>query len=193
MEEVVQEALGKGIELHQNGELVLAKQLYNSVLQLDPKHATANHNLGVIEVDTGNIAASLSFLRNALEASPEEGQHWISYIDALLRMDSLDDARRMFAQAKEMGAEDAAFDELEQRLTISSAKDGNLSVEKPTRADLESLVNLYSQGQLQEAIDWAQVLVKKFSNSAVIYNIQGAAYAGLKLSLIHISEPTRPY
>ena len=42
MEEIIQEALNKGVELHVAGEFDLASQLYESVLKLKPDHADAN-------------------------------------------------------------------------------------------------------------------------------------------------------
>ena len=67
MEDIVQEALTKGVEMHKAGQLDLAKQLYASVIQLKPRHADANHNLGVIEIDTGNIKEAIPLLKIALE------------------------------------------------------------------------------------------------------------------------------
>ena len=43
----------------------------------------------------------------------------------------------------------------------------------------QSLVNLYSQGQLQQALEQANVLLQQFPNSSFLYNISGAAYKGL--------------
>ena len=42
MEEIIQEALSKGVEMHVAGEFELAGKLYSSVMQMHPKHADAN-------------------------------------------------------------------------------------------------------------------------------------------------------
>jgi hypothetical protein len=36
MEDTLQEALTKGVEMHKSGQLDLAKQLYTSVIQFEP-------------------------------------------------------------------------------------------------------------------------------------------------------------
>jgi tetratricopeptide (TPR) repeat protein/2-polyprenyl-3-methyl-5-hydroxy-6-metoxy-1,4-benzoquinol methylase len=194
MDEIVQEALSKGVEMHKAGELDLAKQLYTSILQLQPQHPDANHNLGVIAIDAGNIKEAVPFLQTALEADPNQGQYWISYIETLIKLDALDDAQSMLNQAKEKGASGDAFDQLEQtlnELTATVADNGpvNSPDEKPTTVakdvsppqdQLQVLIDLYSQGQLQQALVEAGKLLQKFPNSVTLYNIQGAANAGLK-------------
>ena len=75
MEDTLQEALTKGVEMHKSGQLDLAKQLYTFVNQFEPRHADANHNLGVIEIDTGNIQEAIPLLKIALEENPENAQY----------------------------------------------------------------------------------------------------------------------
>ena len=135
MEDIVQEALTKGVEMHKAGQLDLAKQLYASVIQSEPRQADANHNLGVIEIDTGNIKEAIPLLKIALEENPENAQYWISSIDALIRLEEFDDARRMLDQAKERGAQGQEFDQLKQTLDelnpIVADKDADNSFNDP--------------------------------------------------------------
>ena len=49
MEELIKEALRKGIEMHGAGEYDYASQLYESVIELQSDHADANHNMGVLK------------------------------------------------------------------------------------------------------------------------------------------------
>ena len=49
----------------------------------------------------------------------------------------------------------------------------------PPRDQLQSLINLYSQGQLQQALKQAETLVKQFPQSAILFNIQGTVLKGL--------------
>ena len=49
----------------------------------------------------------------------------------------------------------------------------------PPQDQLQSLVNLYSQGQLQLALKQAETLVQQFPQSPVLFNIQGAVLKGL--------------
>ena len=52
-------------------------------------------------------------------------------------------------------------------------------VKEPPQDQQQRLINLYQQGQLQQALDSAKQLLSQFPNSLTLYNIQGAAYAGL--------------
>ena len=52
-------------------------------------------------------------------------------------------------------------------------------VQDPPQYQLQSLIDLYSQGLLQQALEQATVLLQKFPSSGVLYNIFGAAYKGL--------------
>ena len=54
MEEIIREALSKGVEMHVAGKFDLASQLYASVIKLEPNHADANHNMGLLKLDTGH-------------------------------------------------------------------------------------------------------------------------------------------
>jgi protein O-GlcNAc transferase len=66
---------------------------------------------------------------------------------------------------------------------IKSLSDGFISkaskVQDPSQDQIQLLINLYQQGQLQQALDSTKQLLSQFPNSLDLYNIQGAANAGL--------------
>ena len=49
----------------------------------------------------------------------------------------------------------------------------------PPLEQLQSIINLYTQGQLQQALSEATQMLERFPNSVVLYNIAGASNAGL--------------
>ena len=53
MELTIDQALQQGIAAHREGRLQDAERLYRSILQTDPVHPDANHNLGVLAVSLG--------------------------------------------------------------------------------------------------------------------------------------------
>ena len=193
MDNILQEALAKGVELHKAGQLDLAKELYASVIQLEPRHPDANHNIGVIEMDTGNISAAVPLLKIALEETPENAQYWISYIDALIRHEAIDEARNTLALARARGAEGEVFDDLDQTLNELDSNVSDTTVDKglshpvhkvsenqnPPQNQLQPIIKLYNEGQLQQTLDAISKLQQQFPNSATLYNIIGAANAGL--------------
>ena len=65
MEEIIQEALNKGVEMHVAGEFDLASKLYESVINLQPNHADANHNMGLLKLDMGNDLRGLALFADS--------------------------------------------------------------------------------------------------------------------------------
>lgn len=95
--------LQRAIEAHRTGKLQDAELLYRAILQTQPKHPDANHNLGILAVSVNQLEVGLSLFETALEANPEKGQFWISYIDALVKDGQFEHAQRALEQAKRLG------------------------------------------------------------------------------------------
>ncbi|AII88011.1 tetratricopeptide repeat protein [Planktomarina temperata] len=247
----IDQALQQGVEAHKAGQVQEADRLYTAILKAQPKHPDANHNMGVLAVGVGKVQEALPFFKTALEANPATAQFWLSYIDALIKLEKLADAKAVLDQAKSKGAKGDGFDKLEQRLKDAGqepikgkqvasepqlkqpnildtlkldqaislakkkAKDGSpeeakriyqdiltkfpknkrasdglkglvgrpvgkaSKVQEPPQAQTQALINLYSQGQLQQALQEAGTLVQQFPQSAILFNIQGAVLKGL--------------
>ena len=120
MELTIDQALQQGIEAHKAGQVQDADRLYTAILKAQPKHPDANHNMGVLAVSVGKVQEALPFLKTALEANPNTAQFWLSYIDALVRVERLSDAQAVFNQARNNGAKGDGFYQLEQRLKASN-------------------------------------------------------------------------
>jgi len=99
MELTVGQALRKGIEAHKAGNAVEADRFYTAILKLQPRHPDANHNMGVLAVGIGKIDEALPFFKTALEVNPKVSQYWISYIDTLIKLESIDNAKAALEQA----------------------------------------------------------------------------------------------
>jgi tetratricopeptide (TPR) repeat protein len=52
-------------------------------------------------------------------------------------------------------------------------------VQEPPQDQQQSIINFYSQGRLQQALERAEVLMQQFPNSSFLYNICGAVYKEL--------------
>lgn len=87
------ESLAAAVLHHQAGRLDRAEALYREILLADPRHADANHNLGVLALQAGKPADALPCLLAALDANPGKKQFWASYVDALMRAGWNDAAR----------------------------------------------------------------------------------------------------
>jgi len=116
MQLTIDQALQKAVEAHKAGQIQEADRLYTAILKAQPKHPDANHNLGVLAVSVGKANEALPFLKTALEANPSIEQFWISYIDAFMRLEKLEDAEAALEQAKYHGLKSEAIREVEERL-----------------------------------------------------------------------------
>ena len=111
------EALKKGVEAHKNGQLQEAERLYSTIINVQPNHADANHNMGVLAVGLGKIQASLPFFKVATIANPKVVQFWLSYINALMQLGRSADAQLESFKAQQQGFTGGALDQLEKNLT----------------------------------------------------------------------------
>ena len=87
------QALQQGISAHREGKLQDAERLYRAILQAQPDHPDANHNLGVIAVSVGKPDEAIPLFKLALESNPKVKQFWLSYIDVLVNAQSFGEAR----------------------------------------------------------------------------------------------------
>jgi tetratricopeptide (TPR) repeat protein len=169
VELTIDQALQQAVEAQKAGQTQEADRIYTAILKAQPKHPDANHNMGVLAVGVDKVQEALPFFKTALEANPNIAPFWLSFIDALIKLDKLADAEAVLAQAKSKGTKGDGFDKLEQQLYEAD------KVQEPPQAQIQELINLYSQGQLQQALKQAETLVQKFPKSPVLFNIQGAA------------------
>jgi predicted O-linked N-acetylglucosamine transferase (SPINDLY family) len=119
------DACQRAMNLQIGGALKLAEQIYRAILQAEPRHATANHCLGMLHVQLKRPVEGLSYLMAALEASPAVPDYWLGYLEALLAADRIEEARQTLALAREHGLAGKATEDfagrLQQKLSQASA------------------------------------------------------------------------
>jgi len=118
MELTIEQAMQQGVTAHKEGKLEEAEQLYRAILQSQPKHPDANHNLGILAVSVNKADEALLLFKSALEANPKIEQFWLSYIDALIKDKQFDNAKAVLKQGKSQGVKGEKVDALEERLTL---------------------------------------------------------------------------
>jgi predicted Zn-dependent protease len=117
MELELDEILQKGIEAHGAGQVLEAERLFDQILRSQPDHPDANHKMGKLAFGEDRVEEALAYFKIALIADPNEGEYWLNYIDALLELNKLDDAKAVFDQARHRGASGEAFDLIGKRLS----------------------------------------------------------------------------
>ena len=144
MELSADEALKKGVEAHQAGQTQEAKRLYSFVLNAQPNHPDANHNMGVLVVGVNKMQEALAYFKIALKANSSIGQYWLSYINTLIKLGELGEAQVALNQAKNMGASGKSFDQIEQRLFEPRENGAKPQDSDPTSEEWQTIINLWT-------------------------------------------------
>ena len=118
MQKTLEQALQRAIEAHKAGKLQDAESLYRAILQAQPNHPDANHNLGIMAASLNQTEAALPLFKIALEANPNQGQFWLSYIDALIKEKQFENASSVLEQGKKLGLAGEKIEALEAKLTV---------------------------------------------------------------------------
>ena len=203
MELTIDQALQQGVAAHKEGKLQDAERLYRAILQAQPKHPDANHNLGVLAVAVGRPLEALTFFKQALDANLKVEQFWVSYIDALIRVDRLDEAREVLANGEQSGVSAEKLGAFYQQLQVSVSKDANKAAKKqtlsekrkrlaekkkskkrkgqgaspgkePSQDQLNQLVDHYQAGKLEDAETLARSLTQKFPKHPFAWKVLGS-------------------
>ena len=112
----IEEVLQQGVAAHREGKLQEAERLYRAILQSQPAHPDANHNLGLLAASVNKTDAALPLFKNALESNPKIEQFWFSFIAALVKAEKLGDAQRVLADAQRAGISAAKLQRWEEQM-----------------------------------------------------------------------------
>jgi len=114
------ERLAQAVQHQLAGQLDRAEQVYRAILDIQPRHAAANHCIGMLQVQSKRPAAGLPFLFAALEISPQIPDYWLGYLEALLLAGQIDSADTVLNVAREHGLAGAEMENFAQRLAAQS-------------------------------------------------------------------------
>ena len=202
MELTIEQALQQAVAAHREGKLEEAERLYRAILQSQPAHPDASHNLGVLAVSVNKAEAALPLFKAALEANPKIEQFWLSYIDALIKKKQFDNAKQVIEQAKKQGVSVGSLHTLELQLksttpvdelkSTSQKKDlkfkvkrkkfaKNAEVEKqhlkginPSDLEINNLLQHYKNGQQDDAEKLALSITERFPKHPFAWKVLGA-------------------
>ena len=156
MKTTVEDMLKKSVEAHKASQFQEADKLYKLILQEQPKHPDANHHMGILAVETGKIKESLPFFKTAIAAKPTVIQFWVSYIDALIKLERKGDAKSVLDQVKQRGAKGETFDQLELRIAQPKVDETKSSSQIVQQSE-----NILDNLELDQAIKLAYKKAKK--------------------------------
>ena len=173
MEVNIEQALQQGVAAHKEGRFQEAERLYRTILQSQPTHAEASHNLGVLAVSVNKTDVALPLFKTALEANPKIEQFWLSYIDALIKEKQFENAKQVFEQARTQGVAEEKLSVLETQLTPTAQ---NFKANNPPQELLNSLLEHYQNGRLSDAEKLAMHITQDFSKHQFAWKVLGAVF-----------------
>jgi tetratricopeptide (TPR) repeat protein len=91
------------LEYQKNEQLDKAASAYKNLLRLQPMHAEASYNLGLIEFYNQLKDSAIIRFELAVQLKSECEQYWVSYIDALMDKGSIDIAVDALALGQNFG------------------------------------------------------------------------------------------
>ena len=194
IETTTEQTLQIAIEAQKLGKLKEAEAGYRAVLEIKPNHPDANHNLGVLAVSMNKPEVALPLFKIALETNPNQGQFWISYVDALIKDKQFDNAKSILEQGKKKGLAGERVDRLTQQLTLTVNKQGNKSREEkkqhlvaapiqtkltqkqgPSQADIDHFLKRLQKQDHRTAKKLATSITQKFPQHPLGWKMLGVA------------------
>jgi len=173
MELTIEQALQQAIAAHKEGKVQEAERLYRTILQSQPAHPDANHNLGLIAVSVNKAEAALPLFKTALETNPKIEQYWLSYIDALIKEKQFENAKLVIEQAKTQGVAEEKLNNLKTQLAPKIQAE-NVNSAKPPEELLSSLLGHYQNGRFNDAEKLAVSITNEFPKHQFAWKVLGA-------------------
>ena len=194
-------ALAQAMAHHEAWEFDEAEDGYREVLRASPRHADANHNLGVLKaVQLLQPLDALPFLEAALDAEPQRAQFWLSYVDALTKSGLFDAAQQALTLARLQGLEESTINRLSEDLSASqlpvpvvkgvhwsapaakhapaTARPAPSAPKKgvvgPSAKEAQDVVALFNRGEHARGERLALALAKRYPAAGTVWKILGA-------------------
>ena len=174
MELTLEQLLRQGVAAHNLDNLEEAERLYRKILQSDPKHADANHNLGIIAVSMNQSGIALPLFKRAVGANPNIELYWQSYIGALITEHQFDNAKQALKKARRKNVAKEKLKILTQKLL--SVKAGVIPMPAPPQAELQNLINHYRNGRYPDAEDLALSMSQQFPKHQFSWKMLGVLF-----------------
>ncbi|MBH68151.1 MAG: hypothetical protein CMM58_07350 [Rhodospirillaceae bacterium] len=169
MKSDVNTLFSEGLSAHKNGNLSKAESKYKSVLETQPNHGDAHHNLGVLSIHLGKIDEAVNHFQNALHQNDRNSQFWCTYIKALIYTAQRTEAAEALLTGRRTGLAFKEADHLEQKLNNNISADTN----DIPNTRVNELMTLFTKGDLIKALELGNKLATQFPDTPTIMNILG--------------------
>ncbi|MDY6839505.1 MAG: sulfotransferase [Thermodesulfobacteriota bacterium] len=119
--QTIDSKMKEATEKYQRGELENAENIYKEILQIDPRHADALHQLGLIAHDKGDAAQAVDYISAAIQVESKNPIYHNNLGTAFVEKGNLAEASACYQKATELNP---AFCEAYNNLGIVLEKQG---------------------------------------------------------------------
>lgn len=174
----VREDFKKGVLAQRRGQLGEAERKYNAVLDVNPKHAEASHNLGTILLANGDFVTAASHFKTAVDSDPRQEQFWLSYASSLIKAEEFEQVVLSLQQAMSSGVSKKAQFQISLSMAKSARQSGQFQLAetayffalelKPDETSLYSSIAgvMRDQGRLEDAAEAYQIAIQLDADDA---------------------------
>ncbi|MFZ4287626.1 tetratricopeptide repeat protein [Variovorax sp. HJSM1_2] len=185
----VENLFEQAMALHQAWDFEGAERLYRQVLDEQPEHGDAHHNLGVLLAIQGlQPAAALPHFEAALNADSAKQQYWFSYVDALIRDGQHPLAQQVLMMARANGLQPAIAATLDDRLVERPSREQpaeqalppSMVVPEPLphvpmpEHEKHQLVDLFQSGRYAQGEAHARDLLQLYPDEGFVWKALGS-------------------
>jgi dTDP-4-amino-4,6-dideoxygalactose transaminase/predicted O-linked N-acetylglucosamine transferase (SPINDLY family) len=200
----VDQALQQAISYYIDGQFKESESLLQDILEAQPQHPDANHNLGVLLAQLRRYAESFPYFEAALNANYKSEQFWVSYIDALIQAGLVDAARQALVESQKFGVHGDMLEPLMLKLADDVGKEtvpvgtsvepvstmkptkpikhskltkkkSSHQVKEPGQDEMDAVVDLFGKGSLLELEAISRDLIARYPESAFGWKVLSVA------------------
>ena len=185
MSSALEQVFNKALASHNSGDLVEAKRLYITILQVLPRHSGVNYNLGLIKASTGEPKNALPYFKVALEENPNNEIFWVSYVESLIKSNQLTRAKKLLKIAMSDGVSAENISLIRGQMTKA------MKVKNLASSSTSNMLASFNSGDLRASEELAISASKQHSHHPFAWKLLGAIYektADLHKGLIAIGR-----
>ena len=132
----------QGLVAYNAGNFDAAENIYHDILEKQPDHPEANHNIGILLVAKHEFHKALEFFKLALNTSPNVSLFWASYIDVLVKLERIIEAKGLIKAAQKAGLACERIDAISERFKLApkALHEPNIQMLDYTKLDNTSVI-----------------------------------------------------
>jgi len=179
-----------GLALHKQGNLNLAKEIYEKILPNDPAYAESIHLLGLIYLQTGKYNDAQRLIKRSLELNPNNPQAQNNLGNLYVNINELESALNAYEKALEKNPKfaEAAINKANLLRKINRPTDALAYYDQTLNIKPDFFEALLNKGNLLIELNLYMEAIDSYKNAILINSNSSEAYYNLGLALHKIGH-----